>query len=247
MPSNPLIDLEEARKNRERIAALRASENQAKTTLALTQPTVQSSSPLIASIPEAIVSDTPKPKAATHVQHTPTYRRDEPYKRGHYHKSSGKTETIANLYNQGYGMRSVAKEVDLSINTVRTIIGEQTPIYVNPHQAEIQRKRRQRAKVYGNIVLDIKDLAASIKAHGNDYTTTELDHRLLTIFQKHMAINPRGVILSLVGHETFGPDDLFKKMYAIFIREILHLDERFIEVAPDTFKLREKHDTQQNP
>ncbi len=213
--TSQLVDIEEARKNRERLETLRKPQQ------AITQ-----------------LISTPSPITTLPAKHKPSYSRSEKgYKRGYYTKTKDNMESVCNLYRQGLGIRLVAKELKLSRNTIRKIVNEHPSIL---EEAKEQReiclmKRTTDAK--GNIIVALIGLASSGKRQGYSWDT--ILNRAKIILQNYLDKYPVKTILTLMGTESFSVDDIIKRVYEIILRQSMRLDDRFEEVNKDTFRLKE--------
>lgn len=157
---------------------------------------------------------------------------------GHYRKTSEKASEVVRLYNLGYGIRSVAKELSLAPNSVKVILKENA-VSIDHSVAEISRKAIIKTRKQ-TIILALKGLASSAKSNGYSYEAMfERAENMLASFIQSDVV---ATIQALVGDKPFTIDDLFKRAYEIVLGQRLRLDSDFTEVEPGVFRLKGNRD-----
>ncbi len=208
-----MVDLDEARKHREILARMKMLENK---TLPLPATIVK--------IPQHIIPQ--KIENTKDSRHLPLYKHSQKgYGRGYYGKVKTKLNDVFILYNQGLGIRTIAKELHLSKNTVRKVI-DQAPNIINLEQVKLKKKQLQSQRAKGNIIKAIRCSVSCGKRYGCPLEVA-LDKAIVT-FERHIQTEPRVTILALVGEQSFTVDDILNRVYEIASQQYLKLNSKKI-------------------
>lgn len=164
------------------------------------------------------------------------YKRNEPYKRGHYNKSSTKINSVIEYYNRGLGFRQVAKLLNMSTNTVRSIVAEYRHTKIDLDKAKLARMKVYTEK-HSGLIFAIKGLVSSGRNY--NYSLETLFDKGVKLLQQYLETDAKETIIALVGNNTFTPDDLIKKIYELVLAQYLRLSHEFEEVSEGVFKIKE--------
>jgi predicted transcriptional regulator len=152
----------------------------------------------------------------------------------HFNKTATKMDKVIELFNQGLGTRKIAGELHLAKHTVINIIREHKGALIEAEK--ILSNQRKIKKSTNNIVKALKCLVAADKK--SPHTATELYKLSIVILNKYLKNKTAETINLLIGKDTFKIDDLLDAIETIIARETLKLNDDFIEIAPDTFRLK---------
>lgn len=168
----------------------------------------------------------PQPTVITKTQ--PRYHRNEPYKRGRYAKTSSKLLLLKQLLASGKGVRQVARELNLSKNTVLGLIRE-NKLAVRPYPISTSE---------GTLTAALHRLAMR---GDNNYTAQQMYDKTFDLLVSFLKRKPRQTVAELItGAEdgkVFSEDDLIRRAMEIMIGKVAELIPGVEKVSEGVYRM----------
>lgn len=220
----PVDDLDAAKKNRERIAALQAREQTHTPLERWRTPSFNSANPV-----RYVTTSAPdKPELLTKPPDPPQRQRRGVVHPVHYAKTKEVLAEVDKALASGASIRQCSRELGVAINTVRKHVKTEIQIDVTHQKEELHW-----------LLFALKGVAIAMK----NETTEDVFDKSIKLLHKFLKGNPQRTIKELIPETehgaTFSADDLIKKTMEYVTKSYLdyHSDE-FEKVGEDTYRLK---------